>query len=78
MTDLNGTTRVTVEMTGRRPTIADVRQALDILTADGLPDTFEVAIEQSENREYVEGVAYADRPVTFLFRVEAERAAVTR
>lgn len=72
--DLNATTSVTVELTGRRPTIDDVRAALDVLTAEGIPETFEVDIVQREDREYIDGVPHAERPVTLLFRITAERA----
>lgn len=74
MSDLSATTKVTVELTGRRPTIADVRAALDVLTTEGIPDTFEVDIVQREDREYIDGVPHSERPVTLTFRVEAERA----
>ena len=74
---LSGTTKVTVEMTTRRPTLADVQEALDILRAEGVPDEFEVSIIQSEDREYVQDVPYAERPVSLLFRMEAERASRT-
>lgn len=75
MADLDATTKVVVELTHRRATIEDVRDALDTLTAEGIPDSFEVSIWQSVDREYIEGVPHADRPVTHRFRVEAERAA---
>lgn len=75
MSDLSGTTTVTVEMRGRRPTIEDVRAALDTLTAEGIPETFEVSIQQSEDREFIKDMPYDERPVEFLFRVTAERAA---
>lgn len=75
MSDLEATTRVSVEMRGRRPTIEDVRAALDTLTAEGIPETFEVSIIQREDREYEKDVPYEDRRVDYLFRVEAERAA---
>lgn len=74
-TDLDGTTTVTVELRGRRATIEDVRAALDTLTAEGIPETFEVSILQNEDREYAPDKGYADREVTYLFRVEAERRA---
>lgn len=73
--DLNGTTKVVVELTGRKPTIEDVRQALDALVAEGIPETFEVDIWHREDREYAPDVPYSDRKVTHMFHVEAERAA---
>jgi hypothetical protein len=75
--DLTATTRVTVEVTSRPPTIADVREALDILIAEGIPDTFEVDIDQREDREYVDGVPFNERPVKHIFRLTAERASRT-
>lgn len=75
MSDLDGTTRVVVELRDRKPTIEDVRAALDTLTAEGIPETFEVSILQSEDREYIQDVPFDDRPVKYLFRVQAERAA---
>lgn len=77
MTDLTAATRVTVELTGRRPTIADVRAALDTLAAEGIPETFDVDIDQREDREYIEGVPHAERPIAYTFRVTADRASKT-
>lgn len=73
--DLDGTTKVTVELRGRRATIEDVRQALNTLTAEGIPETFEVSIYQREEREYLKDVPHEDRPVEHVLSVEASRAA---
>lgn len=59
------------------PPTEDVRAALDTLTAEGIPETFEVDIIQREDREYATDVPYKDRAVEYLFRVEASRAAKT-
>lgn len=72
--DLNGTTCVSVELRGRRATIADVRQALDTLVADDIPETFEVSIRQYEDREHAPDKAREDRKVEYVFSIEAERA----
>ncbi|MBB3041003.1 hypothetical protein [Nocardioides soli] len=75
MTDLTATTRVTVEVSGRRPTIADMQVALDILAAEGIPSTFDIHVDQRTGREYIEGVPVDERPMTFTLSVTAERAA---
>lgn len=72
-----GTTSVTVELLDRAPTIEDVQDALNVLVAEGIPPTFEVDILHSEDREYEEGVPYADRKVRRVFRITASRAAWT-
>lgn len=68
-------TQVTVRLAGRRATIEAVQEALDVLRAEGIPDTFEVSINQSEDRAYSEDVLYKDRPVEHLLVVHSTRVA---
>lgn len=74
MTALDATTRVEVILREQRATIADLREALDILTAEGVPDTFEVTVEQTHDRVHEQGVAYTDQQREHVLRVSAERA----
>lgn len=73
--DASATTTVRIELTGRRATIEDVQDALDTLRREGIPETFEISLHQSQDREYIEGVPYAERPVAHSLWVEAARAA---
>lgn len=75
---LDATTTVRVELRDRRATIEDVQDALDTLRAEGIPDTFEVSIDQRAEREYDKDVPVDERPVTHSLVVEAHRAAVNR
>ena len=67
-------TRVQVRF-DRKPTIEDVQYALDVLRAEGIPDSFEVDVVNSEEREYEKDVPYADQKVVRVFQISAERAA---
>lgn len=70
--DLDATTSIEVAL-NRKPTLEDVQDALDYLRAEGIPDSFEVDISYSEDREYEEGVAWTDRKVTRRFVLSASR-----
>lgn len=72
------TTTVTVEITDRRPTIEDIQAALDVLRAEGIPDTFEVNVLSTQEREYDANVPPSQRRVMQTFRMTAERAAKTK
>lgn len=70
-----GTTVVTVEINDGKATIADIREALDTLEREGIPETFEVEIQQWVDRDDSDGsINYADRPRTHRMTIEASRA----
>lgn len=75
MTDLDATTSVEVVLRGRAATIADMQHMLGVLTAEGIPDTFEVDIHQSTVRIPEEGVDYRDQRTEPILTVTARRAA---
>ncbi|MBA3782854.1 MAG: hypothetical protein H0X12_13510 [Nocardioides sp.] len=74
MSDLDATTSVTVRMDGRRATIEDLQEAINVLLAEGIPKTFEVDVNQSTERIGDRDVPYADRPLSHTFSLTAERA----
>lgn len=71
------TTTITVEICDRKPTVEDVQDALNILRAEGIPDTFEVEILSREEVEYAPDKPRDERKTTRTFRMSAERAAKT-
>lgn len=77
MTDADSTVTVEVVLRGRRATIEDVQGALDTLRSEGIPDTFEVTVVQSEERIHEEDVPYRDQKREHCLRVHARRAATS-
>lgn len=75
MSDLDATTSVEVILRGRAATIADLRDMLDVLTAEKIPDTFEVDVRQSTERIPEEGVDYRDQRTESVLTVSAGRVA---
>lgn len=73
--DHESTTSVEVVLRGRKATIEDVQQALDTLRAEGIPDTFNVDVTQSEDRVWEANVASADQKREHVLRIVAKRAA---
>ena len=73
--DLESTTEVTVTLTGRRATIEDVQSALDVLLAEGIPETFEIDVDQRETTDYLPNTPPAERPIRHSLTVSASRAA---
>lgn len=74
MSNASSTTTVTVTF-DHPPTIEEVQDALDILRAEGIPDSFDVTIDSRSEREYIKDVPLEDRPERYTFTVSAERAA---
>lgn len=66
---------VSVTLRGRVATIEDVAEALAVLTAEGIPESFEVSISQRADREYAPELPYDQRKVEHVFTVSASRAA---
>lgn len=76
MSTTTGTTVVTVEIEDGKATIADIRDALDILEGEGIPHTFEVDVRQWVDRDDSDtSIDYADRPRRHRMTLEASRAA---
>lgn len=76
MSSVSGTTVITVEIEGGKATIADIRDALDVLEREGIPDTFEVEVRQWVDRDDSDPeIPYADRPRRDRMTIEASRAA---
>ena len=76
MSSTTGTAVITVEIEGGKATIADIRDALDILEREGIPDTFEVEVRQWVDRDDSDTtIEYADRPRAHRMTLEASRAA---
>jgi len=70
-----GTTVVTVEINDGKATIADIREALDTLEREGIPETSEVDVSQWVDRDDSDtSIDYADRPRRHRMTIEASRA----
>lgn len=73
--DADGEVVVNFTLRGRAATIEDVADALTVLRLEGIPDTFEVDINQRADREYAPDVPYDQRKVEHVFSVSARRVA---
>ena len=71
-----GTTVITVEIEGGKAAIADIREALDLLEREGIPDTFNVDIRQWTDRDDSDtSIDYGARPRIQRMTFAASRAA---
>lgn len=75
MSGAERTVIVEIVLRGRRATIEDVQEALDTLRCEGIPDSFEMTIDQSHDRVWEADVPARDQKREHVLRISAQRAA---